>query len=365
MADTAEFYCMDFGLLPDDLYKLEVPLSEWQKHLKTAGKDGFKPNSLRTIAPISFRSWLERTITFPVYMILNAAPMALPPVLWMSVGWKSTLKFVAGLLLTHFVTTFVNPMRNARKGQYLYTERNIQKYNSIKWVWPKSLQPQNLPGKKIFCAVPHGLAPVGITAYPGWSKLFGERMNHWTAAPVVLKLTIVSYLLKNIGYVPATSSSIKSVLTKKDENVGVVLDGIAGMFQKGGNTELAWVKERKGIVKIALTTGTPLVPVFGFGHSKLWRIITDPFGILEKISLALNVSVTPFCGRPFGLLPFGPPFREPVLMAFGEPIIVPKIKEPSQEQIDEYHHKFMESMVEAFETHKTAYGCPEKKLKFV
>ena len=52
-----------------------------------------------------------------------------------------------------------------------------------------------------------------------------------------------------------------------------------------------------GIVKIALRAGAPLVPVYGFGHTKLWTAIVDPFGLLERISLALDVSLVPFVGR--------------------------------------------------------------------
>eukprot|EP00746_Dinoflagellata_sp_MGD_P021658 gnl/MRDRNA2_/MRDRNA2_15055_c0_seq1.p1 gnl/MRDRNA2_/MRDRNA2_15055_c0~~gnl/MRDRNA2_/MRDRNA2_15055_c0_seq1.p1 ORF type:complete len:364 (-),score=60.39 gnl/MRDRNA2_/MRDRNA2_15055_c0_seq1:77-1168(-) len=359
-----EFYCLDFGCLPDELYKPNVPLKEWQKHLKTAGKGGFAPNELASIAPISFTSWLERIITYPIYMILNAAPMALPPTIWGIFGWQGALKFVAGFFSLHMLCVVVNPLRDIRKGQYIYTERNIQKYNSIKWVWPKSLQPPNLDSAKIFCCIPHGLAPVGITAYPGWSKVFGERLNHPTAAAVVLKLPIISYFLKKIGYIPAASSPIKKTL-EKEESVSLVLDGIAGMFQSDPSTELGWIKQRKGVVKIALTTGAPLVPCYGFGHSKLWRIVMDPLGILEKLSVKLDVSLTPFCGRPYGLLPFGPPYRTPILLAFGEPIIVPKVEKPSQEQIDEYHTKLMDSMMQAFETHKAAYGWPTKSLKFL
>jgi len=236
--------------------------------------------------------------------------------------------------------------------------------NSIKWVWPQSLQPPNTPTQKVFCTIPHGLAPVGIVAYPAWSRLFGDFLNRPTAAPAVLKIPIISYFLKAIGYIDAASSSIKKAVSR-GENVGVVLDGIAGMFQKDSKVEVGYVRERKGIVKIALTTGAPLVPCYGFGHSDMWRILLDPFGILEKISLALNVSVTPFCGRPFGLLPFGPPKRTPVLLAFGEPIIVPKVENPTNEQIEEYHSKLMDGYLEVFNKHKASYGWADKKLKLV
>jgi len=349
MADAPEYYCLDFGELPDELYKPGVPLADWQKQLKTAGRDGFAPGTLCTIAPIRFGELLERLIVFPIYMILNAAPFVMPPLLWSCFGLRGCIIFVGCLFGAQWILTLRNPMGSKKSAPYVFTERHIQKYNSIKWVWPKALQPPNIPGPKIFCTIPHGLAPVGMVAYPGWSKLFGERGNRPTAAATVLKLPVISYFLKSIGYIPASAATIKKAINNQ-ENVHLVLDGIAGMFQKGDKEELGFVKERKGIVKIALTTGAPLVPVYGFGHSALWRIIVDPLRILERISVSLGVSVTPFCGRPLGLLPFGPPSRTPVLMAFGEPVIVPKVESPSQEQIDEYHSKMMDSFTRAFET---------------
>eukprot|EP00928_Gymnodinium_smaydae_P029915 TRINITY_DN22391_c0_g2_i1.p1 TRINITY_DN22391_c0_g2~~TRINITY_DN22391_c0_g2_i1.p1 ORF type:complete len:364 (-),score=32.14 TRINITY_DN22391_c0_g2_i1:355-1446(-) len=361
---NSKYYCLDFGELPDELYKPEVPLEKWQKHLKQAGEGGFAPGSLRSIAPIRFGELIERLIVYPLYMILNAAPFMMPPVLWAMFGFRGCMAFVLALVGLHILLSYTHPLGSMLSAQYIFTERHIQKYNSIKWVWPESLQPPNTPGPKIFCTIPHGLAPVGIVAYPGWSKVFGDRLNRPTAAAMVLKIPVVSYFLKSIGYVEASSAAIKKALSK-GQNVGLVLDGIAGMFQKSDKEELGWVQERKGVVKIALTTGTPLVPVFGFGHSGLWRIIVDPFGVLEKLSLTLGVSVTPFCGRPFGLLPFGPPYRHPVLLAFGNPIEVPKVEVPTQAQIDEYHAKLIDGYKEVFDTHKAAYGWSHKTLKLI
>lgn len=365
MGDEApEYYCLDFGRLPDELYRPDVSLEAWQKHLKTSGKGGFAKGSLRDIAPIRTGELMERLIVFPLYMILNAAPFLVPPILWATCGLRGSLYFVLGLFGLHGLCLAFNPMGSVKSGQYIFSERHIQKYNSIKWVYPKSLHPPTISGPKIFCTIPHGLAPVGITAYPGWSKLFGERLNRPTAAPMVLKLPLISYFLTRIGFIEAKSNSIKKALGK-EENVHIVLDGIAGMFQKDKRVELGSVMDKKGIVSIALKSGVPLVPVFGFGHSELWRIFVDPFGILEKMSLALGVSVTPFCGRPFGVLPFGPPYRVPITMAFGEPIVVPKVDNPTQAQVDEYHTKLMSGFLDAFNTHKAAYGWSEKELKLV
>lgn len=181
----------------------------------------------------------------------------------------------------------------------------------------------------------------------------------------MLKLPIISYFLKMVGFVPAAAANIRKTLATRTESVGVVLDGIAGMFRAAPHCEQAYVLERKGIVKIALTTGTPLVPVFVFGVSKAWRIVVDPFRILERISLALNISVTPFFGRPFGVMPFGPAFRVPLLVALGDPIVVPRIEDPSQKDVDMYHGQLLDGFRKVFEQHKSAYGWPDRRLVLV
>ena len=60
--------------------------------------------------------------------------------------------------------------------------------------------------------------------------------------------------------VPASAKDIERVLGKGDESIGLILDGIAGMFMSSSRQEVGCVMQRKAIVKIALRQGTPLVP---------------------------------------------------------------------------------------------------------
>jgi 1-acyl-sn-glycerol-3-phosphate acyltransferase len=162
--------------------------------------------------------------------------------------------------------------------------------------------------------------------------------------------------------VRAKSKDILETLTKKEENVGVVLDGIAGMFQ-GGKEEIAHIQSRKGIVKIALRAGVPIVPVYGFGHTAVYTVVVDPFGVLEWLSTKMDTALTPFFGR-FGWF-LGPPRRVPITLCLGEPIHCPQIAEPTKQDIETYHQKMLDSFEELFDKHKAAYGWPDKKLKFV
>jgi diacylglycerol O-acyltransferase 2 len=54
--------------------------------------------------------------------------------------------------------------------------------------------------------------------------------------------------------------------------------------------------------------------------------------------------------------------RQPILGAIGTPIEVPKVENPSQEDIDKFHALFVERLVALFDKYKAAYGWPDKKL---
>lgn len=205
---------------------------------------------------------------------------------------------------------------------------------------------------------------VPLTAYPLWSKLFNDKLCHWTCAPIVLKIPAIGYLVKKIGYIPAKAPVILDTLVKKEHNVGIILDGIAGMFhQDEPDHETAVLLQRKGIVKIALKAGAPLVPVYGFGHTALYKVLVDPFGILEKLSISLQAALTPFFGRYGWFL--GPPKRVPVTVCLGNPVKCPQIDNPTQADIDKYHGQLLIAYEELFNQHKHAYGWSDKTLKFV
>lgn len=386
-ADEVKYFRFDVARLPDDLFRATVPVEKWLDRCDaTSDPRGFPPNSLNSIHPISWDVELERIVGFSLYQFLNVLPFLLLPLCSMYYGpiatWW-TQWFVLGLCgyvaTLCLITSIMEPvflkkyrqrrfllakMTDVQRNQYVYTERNTTKYLSVKFVWPRSVHRPALENTPVlFCIVPHGVVSWGIAAYPMWSKVWNDRICRWSIAPVVLKIPIVRYLARKVGYIPAKSAPILETLTKRNENVGLVLDGIAGMFHQSNDEETAFLKQRKGIVKIALKAGVPIVPVYGFGHTSLYTVCVDPFGILERISNALEMSLTPFWGRWGWIL--GPPRRTPVTVCLGKPVLCPQVDHPTQAQIDEHHSKLLNAYKELFETHKHAYGWPDKTLRFV
>lgn len=375
------YYKLDYGNLPDKLFGSKIPAETWLNTTTTVGrKNGFPANSLNKLSPIPRDVELERIFGIALYMIGNVIPFLLPILLITSIfsilaryvllfviAYFTVLLLIAKYYTPHFIKKYklsktFSPS-NMKDNQYVFTERNSCKYLSLNVVWPKSVHRPALESKAvIFAAIPHGVCPFGVVAYPLWSKVWNDKLCHWTTAPVVLKLPIVSGLLKALGYIPAKTKSIMDTLTKKEENVGIILDGIAGMFQRNKNDEVAKIMARKGIVKIALRAGVPIVPIYGFGHTSLYTVIVDPFGLLEYLSIRLDTALTPFFGRYGWFL--GPPSRSPVTVCLGEPINCPLIAEPTKDDIEKYHNLMLDSYKELFDQHKAAFGWENKNLKF-
>ena len=128
------------------------------------------------------------------------------------------------------------------------------------------------------------------------------------------------------------------------DNVIVTMDGIAGMFAadrglKEGK-EVFLLTPRRGLCRIALQTGAPLVPFVCFGNTKACYPFTDPCGIMARLSRLLKVSIIWPSGR-WGL-PI--PHRTPVTIVLGSPLLSfssAPIENPTEEQVDVLHKQLL------------------------
>ena len=142
--------------------------------------------------------------------------------------------------------------------------------------------------------------------------------------------------------------------------VGTVPDGIAGIFRCTAADEVVKLKHRKGIAKLALRTGHPILPAYSIGNTAAFSAWFDPFGLLESVSRKVQASFFVYWGRFY--LPI--PRRCNVTMLLGAPIKVDKVAEPTDEQVDALHAKLLTEMEALFETHKAACGWGHKKIIF-
>jgi 2-acylglycerol O-acyltransferase 2 len=142
--------------------------------------------------------------------------------------------------------------------------------------------------------------------------------------------------------------------------VGTVPDGIAGIFRCTEDDEVVVLRKRKGLAKLALRTGAPILPAYSIGNTAAYGAWFDRWGVLERISRKLQASFFLYWGRLY--LPV--PRRVNVTMLIGAPILVQQVDEPTAEQIDAVHDRLLSEMKTLFDTHKDALGWGHKKIIF-
>jgi hypothetical protein len=121
------------------------------------------------------------------------------------------------------------------------------------------------------------------------------------------------------------------------------------------------LRKRKGFIKIALETGTDLVPVFSFGENDLFSSVliseNSAFRTFQnKIKKWLSFGLPIFWGRGifnynFGLMPY----RKPIHTVIGHPIPVQKVQDPTDDQINELHELYIKELIKLFNEHKSKY----------
>lgn len=126
--------------------------------------------------------------------------------------------------------------------------------------------------------------------------------------------------------------------------------------------EVIILKSRKGLIKLAITTGADLVPCYLFGNTLLYNIWSGGsktgHSMLRKLSRRFGIPLLIFWGR-FGL-PI--PYRVPILGVMDKPIKTVKNANPSDDEIDRVHQELMTAMKTLFDKYKASYGWEDKQL---
>jgi 1-acyl-sn-glycerol-3-phosphate acyltransferase len=131
------------------------------------------------------------------------------------------------------------------------------------------------------------------------------------------------------------------------------------LSQLGEHT--VYVQKRKGIIKLALRHGVPLVPCYCFGETSLYRQSGFLLRLRQAIASKLGVAITLPLGRSW-LLPLSPIPGVRLVQYVGTPIPVDRRSEPTQDEIDALHRKYVAGLQEVFERHKAECGCAGAKL---
>ncbi len=126
---------------------------------------------------------------------------------------------------------------------------------------------------------------------------------------------------------------------------------------------------RKGFIKLALRFGRDLVPVFDFGENFLFTQTPNPEGSLLRnfqdwLEQKITYSTPIFRGRGYFQYDYGIiPQRKPLNVIIGEPIPVTKIENPTRQEVEELHARYVEAVLDLYDKYNPVFGDPNVKLE--
>lgn len=169
--------------------------------------------------------------------------------------------------------------------------------------------------------------------------------------------------LRELGLLAGTVDADRKVASRvleQGRSLAIVVGGEQEQILARAGEHLVFAKSRKGHIKLALRFGVPLVPCYCFGETDLYDQSRFAFGIRRWIVKKLGIAITLPMGRTW-LVPFLPKSVK-LIHCVGKPIEVPKVANPTQEQIDEYHDMYIAGLKAVFEENKASCGYANANL---
>lgn len=198
---------------------------------------------------------------------------------------------------------------------------------------------------------PHGIYPLTTfwaTRGAQWRKCYPGVNLDILAASVIFYIPMIREIAMWGGGRDVSRTSIDLSFAQK-RSVMLVPGGEREMREtRPESKEIRLIGRHKGFVRCALQYGVPLVPVYSFGeHQTLdnlrWKSMQEWWQ--KKILYG-------FPHLPYGRWYSPMPNAVPITLVVGDPIVIPKIPNPTSDEIDFWHKEYYKSLVSLFDKYK-------------
>jgi len=229
------------------------------------------------------------------------------------------------------------------------------KKNSDDTSTPASNQQQQQPQQQTFYAIhPHGAFSFG------WATLFCHpdlEQVRFCFAPALYASPFFRLFSRSTGTPGSASKSEMIRYMKLGNDIALPPGGFEEATLTSPNHDRVFIKKRIGFVKLCLQHGLAIRPVYCFGEKALYWNLQGGFdfriNVLNKNGLPAIVT----WGHP--LIPLLPRSNVDMKIVVGAPMVMPKIEDPTNEVVKQWHDKYMAALTKLFEDHKESYYGPE------
>jgi len=239
-----------------------------------------------------------------------------------------------------------------------YFNYHCRYYKNIRIEYEGDTLPSPSDSQTFYAIHPHGAFSFG------WALLFNSSaLSHvrFCFSPVLYMTPFFRLFSRLIGTIGSAGKSDMISYLKKGEHLALPPGGFEEATLTSTRQDRVFIKKRHGFIRLCLKFGVAVRPVYVFGEKDLFSNIQ----MLKKFRLKLNRMGLPgilVWGEP--LLPFLPKMNKSMHIIVGAPIALPKIENPSKDEVAKWHGKYIASLTGLFENHKVnAYGERGKDMK--
>jgi len=219
---------------------------------------------------------------------------------------------------------------------------------------------------------PHGISASGAflhfaTEATGFGKLFPFITPYLCINKIQFQFPFSREYVLSTSCISVSRASIEHVTggSQGYGNLAVIITGGAreAMDAHPGQYKI-FLKSRKGFIKIALRTGSHLIPCISFGENSYYKQVNNAPGTwLRNFQVKMNsiVGFTLPLFYGFGLLPLSTPINTVV----GKPIPVNQTDFPSDEEVDELSKTYIAALVDLFREYKPQFDPTAKDIEII
>jgi 2-acylglycerol O-acyltransferase 2 len=217
-----------------------------------------------------------------------------------------------------------------------------------------------------FVLEPHDVLPLSIMSFHEATGAFA-RAGHRSVGCVTstcFHVPLMRHFYSWAGAVPATKEVINDMISSGISPC-ICPGGVqeVGLITKQTDEINVYLKERKGFIKLAMSRGVPIVPVFAFGGRDAFDFVIATNSVLRWIGRKLGFMPMIFFG--VGGIPFAPGKSCHYTNVVGKPISTgPKknYKDITPAEVDAIQAKYLKEVMELFLRHRGDPGYSGVKL---
>lgn len=204
---------------------------------------------------------------------------------------------------------------------------------------------------------PHGAFCIG------WALLFiHDAMQHvrFCFAPALYVSPFFRFFSRCVGNPGSAAKFAMISYMKAKSSLALPPGGFEEATLTSLENDRVFIKRRTGFIRLCLKFGIQVRPVYVFGEKSCYWNIQGKF----SQRLALNRYGLPTIltwGHP--LLPLVPKEGVDLRIVVGAPLVLPMIENPTQQDVQVWHDKYMVALAKLFNDHKEqAYGPDKAKV---